>query len=225
MVRNEHTRGAPAKSAIGPIATSNGVLAGAAQSYANLRWFRSPLNTTRSERDRCRNRSGASVCRSHCRALRQPARARRSAHARRCTRCTRTGAAHIPICPLSRIAVPAAISARARRRPRTTHLPPPAQAPEALELRPARVREELAVDHRVEEPLPVLARHVRDKPRKALAVEAHLRRKPRLDEVVGCAPTEASAGGNAWATRTHRTRSRSTARIRRCRGQSRCGPL
>lgn len=54
------TLGAPAELAMGPMATSNGVLAGAAQSYVNLRWLRSPLKKTRSERDRWRKRSGAS---------------------------------------------------------------------------------------------------------------------------------------------------------------------
>ena len=52
MVLKLAITGAPAELAIGPIATSNGVLAGAAQSYVNFRWFRSPLKNARSDRDK-----------------------------------------------------------------------------------------------------------------------------------------------------------------------------
>ena len=63
-VRREQTLGAPGALAIGPMASSNGVAAGAAQSYVSFRWFKSPLKMTRSERERCKKRSGASVIKS-----------------------------------------------------------------------------------------------------------------------------------------------------------------
>lgn len=40
-------------------------------------------------------------------------------------------------------------------------------------------------DHAVEKPLPILTRHVRDEPRKALAMEANLGREATLDEPIG----------------------------------------
>lgn len=61
IVRRLQIFGAPAALAIGPIEMSNGMLAGAAQSYVSFLWFRSPLKYTRSERDRWRKRSGASL--------------------------------------------------------------------------------------------------------------------------------------------------------------------
>lgn len=45
--------------------------------------------------------------------------------------------------------------------------------------------EEVPVDHRVEEPVPILLGHVRDEPREALAVEPDLPADARLDEPVG----------------------------------------
>lgn len=66
IVLIEQTLGAPALLAMGPIASSNEVVLGAAQSYVNLRWLRSPLNITKRARERCRNKSGASELKSHC---------------------------------------------------------------------------------------------------------------------------------------------------------------
>lgn len=48
------------------------------------------------------------------------------------------------------------------------------------------VREQRAVGHGIEEPVPVLARHVRDEPSKALAVEVNLVCNAALDQPVGC---------------------------------------
>jgi hypothetical protein len=67
-------------------------------------------------------------------------------------------------------------------------LPPPTHDPETLLLllrHSLHLLEQVAVDHRVEEPLEVLRRDIRDEPCEALAVEVDRRRETGLDEPVG----------------------------------------
>ena len=68
---------------------------------------------------------------------------------------------------------------------RGTHLPALAEPAEALALLVAHVGEEVAVDHGVQEPVPVFLRHIRHEPCKSLSVEAHLRRQTTLNQEIG----------------------------------------
>ena len=44
----------------------------------------------------------------------------------------------------------------------------------------------MTIDHRVQEPVPILPRHVRDEPRVLLSVEPDLLGEPTLDQEIGC---------------------------------------
>ncbi len=63
-------------------------------------------------------------------------------------------------------------------------LPPSAETPERLEISLARVLEEAAVHHHVEQPVPVFPGHIRHEPCKALAVEVDGLCETGLDEEV-----------------------------------------
>ena len=45
--------------------------------------------------------------------------------------------------------------------------------------------EQMSVDHRVQEPVPILLRHVRNEPRVLLSVEPDLLRQAALDQEIG----------------------------------------
>jgi hypothetical protein len=69
-----------------------------------------------------------------------------------------------------------------------TDFPSQAHAFERLNFSRTRIREQMAVDHGIEEPFPILSSNIRDKPGKTLAVEANLRGKSSLNEEVGYRP-------------------------------------
>lgn len=68
----------------------------------------------------------------------------------------------------------------------STYLPALTQSPERLTLRITRLGEKLAVHHGVEQPVPVLLRHIGDEPRVPLAVEANLGCQTGLNKEISC---------------------------------------
>jgi hypothetical protein len=68
-----------------------------------------------------------------------------------------------------------------------TYLPPQTELLERPELLIAGRVEQMTIDHRVQEPVPVLPRHVRDEPRVLLSVEPDLLGKAALDQEIGYA--------------------------------------
>ena len=66
-----------------------------------------------------------------------------------------------------------------------TYLPAHAEAAQTVLLLIRRFREEMAVNHRVQQPVPVLLRYVRHEPRVPLAMEANFLGEPALNEEVG----------------------------------------
>lgn len=64
-------------------------------------------------------------------------------------------------------------------------LPAPTQLTQRSQLGIRAGREQGTVQHRVEKPVPVLARNVRDEPGEALAVEVDLTSNARLDKPIG----------------------------------------
>ena len=68
---------------------------------------------------------------------------------------------------------------------RKTYLPPQTELLERPELLIAGCVEQVTIDHRVQEPVPVLLCHVRDKPGVLLSVEPDLLGKATLDQEIG----------------------------------------
>ena len=68
---------------------------------------------------------------------------------------------------------------------RKTYLPPQTKLLERPELLITGRVEQMSVDHRVQEPVPVLPRHVRDEPRILLSVEPDFPGKAALDQEIG----------------------------------------
>jgi len=66
-----------------------------------------------------------------------------------------------------------------------TYLPPQTELLERPELLIGGCVEQMTIDHRVQQPVPVLPRHVRDEPRVLLSVEPYLLRKAALNQEVG----------------------------------------
>jgi len=75
----------------------------------------------------------------------------------------------------------------ANANPRKTYLPPQTELLKRPELLIAGRVEQMTIDHRVQEPAPVLLRHVRDEPRILLSVKPDLLGKATLDQEVGYA--------------------------------------
>ena len=84
-----------------------------------------------------------------------------------------------------------------------------------------RLREQVTVNHRVQQPIPVLLGHVGDEPGIALAVEANLLRKPTLNKEVGCAQDQKDQVPRVMYGNldTYHRHSRNTTRIQRYRGR------
>lgn len=66
-----------------------------------------------------------------------------------------------------------------------SHLPAQAKPPQRLAFLFSCLWEEVAIDHSVHEPFPVLLCYIRNKPGISLAMETNLLRQATLDEEVG----------------------------------------